>query len=390
MTLPTTFNTVSSPATGAELDANFNAVGALTTVQCVAAGANTIVLTPVPGYPAVTAYGLPYPVRFGFVAAGGSTTSVTAQIGSLAALPLYLTNGTSQAGNGSLLSGIYYEIAYVASYNTGAGGFVLTAPLPSAATPLTIGATQNLLVTNNSGTPNSQVNITAASAVMVNSTGGPYFAKPVSVTVDLTTGHVTSTANGMDGEAQPTSGWVYLYLISNGSAVAGLGSQTSPTSGGPTFPSGYIYSTYVGAMYSDGSTHLLRTRQAGNRAQYVITAAGNTTNMPLIGTGTAGNPTSGPTWVAIALAAYAPLTAGQVFLVASCASANYLIVAPNNSSAYGVATSIVSPPPLVNFSNTGLINVSVCLELESTNVYWANAGANNVLAIQGWVDVWSN
>lgn len=387
MTLPTTFNTVSSPATGAELDGNFAAVGALGTVQCVATGSNTIVLTPVPGYPAVTAYGLPYPVRFGFTAAGGSTLSVTVQVGSLAALPLYTSNGTSQAGNGSLLSGIYYEIAYVSTYNTGTGGFVLVAPLPSAATPAALGATRNLKVTNG-GTPSTTIAITAAQALLVTSTGGPFFTTPVSVTIDLT----TNGPNGMDTLPRPTSNWVYCYLISNGSLVAGLATATSPLSGSPTLPSGYIYSSYVGAMFCDGSQNLLRSKQVGNSAQYTVTAATNTALLPNIANGVAGTYSSGsPTFVSVTITpGFVPATASSINIVADSNwesnTGAAVQFAPNNAY-QGFGNSSGNIPP---FNIEGPIGAfTTQIELEGSAIFWASNASGGAISCFGWVDSWS-
>ncbi len=107
-------------------------------------------------------------------------------------------------------------------------------------------------ITNNSGTPNTKIDITAGTSVLVTTAGLPKFLSSVAVTIDLT----TTGANGMDTGSRPTSGWVYTYVISNGSVTAGLATATSPTAGSPSYPSGYIYAAYAGAMYCDGSQNL--------------------------------------------------------------------------------------------------------------------------------------
>jgi hypothetical protein len=242
---------------------------------------------------------------------------------------------------------------------------------------------QGLKINNHSGTVSTKIDISALAATMVNSSGTSVLAKNVSVTIDLTTGTSTSAANGMDGEARGTSAWLYLYLINNGSTTAGLATLTSPLSGGPTLPSGYTSSLYVGAMRVDGSGNLLQTQQNGRRAHYVVTAATNTAALPTMGSGSAGS-TSSPTWVAITLSSFVPATASSVQEVANSdvgGTATDVIAAPNN--AYGTATS-TNPPPLCAI--TGKQSGVATMPIESTSTYWASTGADGYLFCVGWDD----
>lgn len=246
------------------------------------------------------------------------------------------------------------------------------------------GAVQALQVKNNGSTPSTKVDITAVAATMVNSSGTSVRDTAISVTVDLTTGTVTSAANGMDGETRGTSAWIYLYLINNGSGTtAGLATLTSPLSGAPTLPSGYAYYTYVGAMYVDGSGDLLRTKQNRNRAHYVVTATSNTSALPVMGNGTVGD-VSIPTWIAIALAGFVPPTASNVLIMANGdigGTPAAVIAAPNN--AYGNTTS-TNPPPIAAL--TGSVTNINALPIESSNIYWASAGTDGYLFCVGWDD----
>jgi hypothetical protein len=252
----------------------------------------------------------------------------------------------------------------------------------AAAGPLN-GSVVGLKLTNDGSTPSTKADITALAAVMVNSSGTSLRATSVSVVVDLTTGTSTSSANGMDGEGPGTSGWVYFYLINNGTTTAGLATKTAPTSGSPTLPSGYTSSVYVGAMYVDGSGNLLRTSQGGKRTHYVVTASTNTANLPVMGNGSAGS-TSTPTWVGITLAGFVPATASQVLVSPNCdvgGTATTVLVAPNN--AYGNATS-TNPPP-VAVGTGSVISISP-LPIESTSIYWASGGTDGYLLCVGWDD----
>lgn len=392
MALPTVFANATT-ATGQELDDDFNAVGATGSIRSVASGTNTITLVPIANSPAVTAYGTGYPLRFGFVAAVTSTGSVTARINALTFLKVYLPSGV-QAGSGDILTGVYYEVVYVSSYDSGSGGWVITSALPTGSI-VEIGNTRNLNIANNSGTPSTKIDITATSAILATSAGTPLLASSASVTIDLT----TVGANGMDTGGRPTSGWVYLYLISNGSATAGLASATSPTVGSPSFPSGYIYSTYVGAMYCDGSQNLLRSRQRGNRAQYVVVASTNTAICPVIANGVAGTySATTPTLAAVTVTGNSgkvPLTAAIIVINASNAygsgSLSNVIIAPNTAwggTNNGPAGSAGQIYPCYLPNTAGHLQ-QLQLMLEAATIAWAADAAGGGISCGGWFDGWS-
>lgn len=124
MTLPFVF--ASSPAgnvPAVQLDQNYNAVGAMAVTQCTATGTNTVALAQNMNQPTVSAYA--NYLLFGFQAVATSTASITVNVNTLGALPLFLADGVTQAGNGSLVSGVYYVAAYNLSLNSGGGGFQL-------------------------------------------------------------------------------------------------------------------------------------------------------------------------------------------------------------------------------------------------------------------------
>jgi len=386
MALPTTFANLTT-ATGQQLDNNFQAVGALVTVQCTAAGTNAISLTPAANAPAVTAYNLPYPVKFGFVGFTTSTGSVTLQVGSLAALPVYTPAG-AQAAGGDIVQGFYYEVAYVvaSTYNSGNGAFVITNPLPLAgSSPVDLGETRGLIVTNNASTPNTKIDITASRAIMVTSAGLPVFASSVSVTIDLT----TTGANGMDTGSRPTSGWVYNYLISTGLVTAGLATATSPTSGGPTMPTGYNYACYVGAMYCDSSQNLKRSRQDGDAAQYIVTSATNTAAAPNIANGTAGSySATTPTYASVSVSAFVPATTKSIRIIATTrwnnGSIAHVLVAPNTSYSGNVSTNF--PPLTLDTENT---SGEAIFLVEAAAIAWVSDAAGGGISCLGWTDYYS-
>ncbi len=393
MALPVTFGPLTA-AQMSQLDQDFAAVGALATLQCSATGTNALVLTPAANQPALTGYGLPNPLKFGFTAAATSTGSVTLEVSTFGFLPVYTPNGV-QATTGTLVSGNYYEVTYTTGtlYNSGAGAWVLSAYQPSTGLVVVAGSSvRGLKIANNAGTPSTQIDISFQQGCLVSATGTPAFLGILSATIDLTTGTVTSTANGMDGESRPASGWVYIYAISTGTGMAGLGTTTSPLSGPPTLPAGYAYYAYAGAMWCDGSSNLLRSRQLGSNTQYTVVAASNTPIPPIIASGVQGTySATNPAYAAVSISNIVPPTASKIVIMPAsnwkAGGTNNSLLAPNSS--YGgtangpTGTAGLIAPYLYTASTSN--SAVTTMELESTNIYLASQ-AGSAFACLGWTD----
>lgn len=394
MALPVIFGPLTA-AQMSELDQDFAAVGALVTIRTSATGTNSIVLTPAANQPAVGGYGLPNPVKFSFTASATSTGAVQLEVATLGFLPVYTPNGV-QATTGTLVNGNYYEVTYTtgAIYNSGAGAWVLSSYQSGVGTvPAAASSVRGLKVTNNGGTPNTQIDISFSQAALVTATGVPAFLGILSATIDLTTGTVTSTANGMDGESRPATGWVYIYAISTGSGMAGLGTTTSPLAGSPTLPAGYAYYAYLGAMFCDGSSNLLRTRQLGPTAQYTPAGASNTLVPPLIANGVAGTwSATGPGITPVSVSNFVPPTAATISILAAAkwkgGTGSNVLVAPSaayNGSNNGPQGSSGFLWPIDNENQFGAA-APIVMVLESTNIYWASSAAGAAIACLGWSD----
>jgi hypothetical protein len=282
------------------------------------------------------------------------------------------------------LQGSTFTNAYVSGGTIGGGveeislgvGLTLTGSILTAS--LALAGAQGLFVFNNVGTPNSIIDITADQAVMTTGTASIY-ASGVSVSINTS----VTGANGMDSGGRPTSGWVNVFLISDGTTTAGLGSLSATA---PTMPGAYTFKVRVGTMRTDSSQNFLRTRQVGNTGTYVVTAATNTLNMPAIASGISGNITT-PTWTPFAVANFVPPTATMIDLVLSMNTTGGAIAAPNNS--YGGNTAVLNAPPLmINGAGTLNQNASVMgrFVLESVNIYYASSSAPPLLLVKGWVD----
>lgn len=122
MPLPYTFANLTT-AQLSYLDANFSAVGALTPIPCAVSGTNALTLTPLANTPAVSSY-----VNYGIftgVVVSTNTGATTAQVNSLAALPIYKDTSAGPAAltGGELVAGNVVYLVYDAALDGGNGGF---------------------------------------------------------------------------------------------------------------------------------------------------------------------------------------------------------------------------------------------------------------------------
>lgn len=259
----------------------------------------------------------------------------------------------------------------------GAGLTMTNNVLSAGAAPAPMSGAVGLAIINNAGTPNSIIDVAAAEVTML-AAGVPIWASLVSVSVNTS----TTGANGLDTGARAANTWYNLFLISNGTIVAGLASLSASA---PTMPVGYTYLFRAGAMRTDGSGNFFRSKQLGQSASYMAIAGTNTPLPPPMATG------SGGLWQAAATANFIPPSSSKIRVQIGStglqANGQYMAVAPNNQY-----TSIYSAP--IAFSNdlggsisTALQGMALSCEivLESFNVYWA-ASTNMTLRCLGWTD----
>jgi hypothetical protein len=242
-----------------------------------------------------------------------------------------------------------------------------------------VGTANGLTITNNTGTPNTQIDVTTTGRSILETTAGGIVSVGAQT---LTINAATTGINALDTGSLANNTWYYVYLISNGTTTASLLSTSSTA---PTMPTGYVYKYRIGAVRTGGAATFLRTIQKGNRAQYQVIAASTTPNLPAMATGTAGNPGT-PTWVSVSTSNFVPTTATSISGVVNLpVVTGSIIVAPNN--AYGARGSATNPPAIdIEASATGMV-VPFTFVLESSNIFWASSGsANNGLFASGWVD----
>jgi len=247
--------------------------------------------------------------------------------------------------------------------------------------PAIAGGFKNLRVINNSGTPNSQIDVDA-DAVTVETTDGVAFRLN---SVNLTINCATTGANGLDAGALANSTWYSVWVIFNPSTgtTAGLASVSASA---PTMPSGYTAKARFGWLPTNSSANFLRVSQKGNRAQYVVGSGTTTTSLPAIASGTLGTySASSPTWAAQSISTTIPSTASRCILVVSTnrlgGTPSITYVAPNGSYA-GVQGA--NPPPI---ATAGSIATIAEFQLESTNIYVASGATDALIQAFGWEDV---
>ncbi|WP_439392320.1 hypothetical protein ACRQ5Q_22245 [Bradyrhizobium sp. PMVTL-01] len=255
--------------------------------------------------------------------------------------------------------------------------------------PVASGGFSNLTLTNTTNaSANDHLDIHADEMTLPGPIAGGVRFTSIAFTINC----ATIGANGMDTGSLPTSGWVYIYAISDGASIAGLASTSSSS---PTMPLGYIYKKRIGAMRTDSSAHFMRTLQKNSRTKYVVTAATNTVVPPAIvnQAGAIGNVNG--TYVAFSVSSVVPPTASmislQVMQLSSVGgSALIALVAPNNN--YGGIGSTTNMPPITtvaDISSSQQLNQGITAQmmLESTNIYVASSGGINLtIAAEGWID----
>lgn len=241
------------------------------------------------------------------------------------------------------------------------------------------GLFRNLVVTNGA-TPNTQARVTADAVALFDATNN---AGLVATGIDITASTAASGVGGLDTGTVAANTWYNVWAIWNGTTLAALLS-TSATA--PIMPAGYTHRARLGAMRTDASGLLHRTRQVGRRAGYVVTPSSPTTALPGVTSGTVGS-ISTPTWVAASVASLVPPTASVIHLAAASGNAanSGAIAAPNAN--YGPPASISNPPPLsVGIGTGGAAHVlHGSFVLEGSTIQVACSGGSAILC-QGWED----
>lgn len=214
--------------------------------------------------------------------------------------------------------------------------------------------------------------VSADEIVLSTAAGGSY---KILAGVNLAGLAVTNTgANGLDTGLLAVNTWYSVWVIWNGTTVAGLLSLSETS---PTMPAGYTHKARVGWIRTDGTgnKYPLPFVQHGRVVEYIPTTGSNLTGHRTL--------TSGASSGNASLTGYVPPTAGFVRMLAqSYGSANVVIL---------VGSSTLGDPAHVyafGISSTASVNtcpVSVAISQSPRAVYVNGQSGTNTF-VYGWED----
>lgn len=265
--------------------------------------------------------------------------------------------------SGTTVSGLLRGQEGTTPQNWNVGDLAYTGPTAAmfASVAPNVGATgsaNGLVVKSTSGT---QISVTANSASLITTGGSPLYVAPVSVSINA----ATNGANGLDTGSLAANTIYNVFLISNGSGVAGLLSLSATA---PVTPAGYNLKYRVGSLPTNGASQFYAMEGIGDAWSFIV-GGFNTSNLPPLIQGVAGS-VSVPTWAPASTSLLVPPTAKSIRLVLFAGSVAVSIAAPNNS--YGAFNSSSNPPPLLADTISGQGGTSYGEFVpESANVYYA-------------------
>jgi hypothetical protein len=183
------------------------------------------------------------------------------------------TNTLSFAPNGSdLINGansttLVISVAY-GSAQIESNGDTKWTIVRKAAAPLAQTSARSYLsglgTSNNSGTPNTKIDV--AAGVCADDTNAQML--PLAATTLDCSG---TGANGLDTGTLANSTWYHLFVIGKTDGTTALLASTSISA--PTYPTGYTLKRRIGSFKTDGSAHILAFVQAGD--EFLLVAQQN-------------------------------------------------------------------------------------------------------------------
>lgn len=258
-----------------------------------------------------------------------------------------------------------------------------------AVTPLGLASIASSVASVSGSSGNLRLSSTGLSSLVSVSADAVVLSSPSNVPVQvrnvaLSINSSSSGANGLDSGVLQQNTWYAVHLIWNGSTVSGL---LSLSASAPTLPSGYTHRARVGWIRTDGTANMypLSFTQAGRRASWKVAAGSNVATSRVMAAGAAGS-ISVPTWVALAVDAFVPPTATDIYLTLGTTGGNTVMAAP--SAAYGARSNVDNPAPAYIEPGSGGAYATVPFRflLESANIYWAGSNSNARVICSGWED----
>ena len=117
----------------------------------------------------------------------------------------------------------------------------------------------NLSIKNNSTNPNYQMDVSATTILLENSSKAILRIDALSETVDIT----ASGVNGLDTGSEAGSTWYHIWAIAKADGTKDCLLSASATA--PMLPAGYTYKAYLGAVYNNASSNFGSFIQTNNK-----------------------------------------------------------------------------------------------------------------------------
>lgn len=289
-----------------------------------------------------------------------TAATLNALIGSATALPGFITEQTAETTPADDDVFLMYDASATALRKITKGNFV--------GTPVGMAGTRGLYALGDAST----VTITADEVVLRQSGGSnAKLHQAVSLTCTLATYTAGSTANGRDHSTVAASGWLYLWLISNGTTCASLLSDSATA---PVLPSGYTYQALCGAIYQAASSMRVTLISDDRRCVCIPVTSGSLTTASLNN-----DPVATTNYQTLSLATKVPPSARRVrgYVSTVATSPSRIILAANNTGLGAVAlwadTTSSSGAGDLNATETTSMAFEVPILGASQNIFWKHS-----------------
>lgn len=144
-------------------------------------------------------------------------------------------------------------------YDASANGFAKISKANSITAAVNQTGFTNLIALNNSGTPNTKIDVTCSECVLVRSNGDVFLAQGISDTLDIALYSGASTPNGRDfATLTGADRFCGIWAISNGGLTKLLFSTANTPDGSPVLPAGYTYQCLLGVVFLNTGGTLIR------------------------------------------------------------------------------------------------------------------------------------
>lgn len=177
-------------------------------------------------------------------------------------------NGLLPSGNGLFFRDTSGNLGVVPSGISGSSLQMVGSNIQFVAAPQNQfpgGHIYGLIISNNTSDPNNDIDISVGECRSQTNTVDLILASTITKKTSAAWAQ-GSGQGGMDTGSKPTNGTLHVYIISDGSNVDAIFSQSSTS---PSLPGGYTQYRRIGAVTTDGSANIRRFTQVGDRFLYI-------------------------------------------------------------------------------------------------------------------------